>query len=290
MKPDLRAKLDAMGRELTPGLLGGTVQLFSGLFAGMDPETLETVDVEYGPDPRNRLDVYRQERAKAAPVFVFVHGGGFTMGDKRSEASPFYRNVGDFAARQGWIGVVPTYRLAPDNPWPAGAEDVAAVIGWIRDNIADHGGDPGRIVLAGQSAGAVHAASYLAHERFHVASGGGIAGAVLMSGLYDTVAVTPNENHYAYYGREAATFAEANCLPGLLETQVPLCFTVSEFDPPAFQQEAARTVGAWGAAKGVYPEMHYLAGHNHLTPTQSLGTPVKDVEDLLADFVRRVAG
>ena len=108
--------------------------------------------------------------------------------------------------------------------------------------------------------------------------------------FYDTLAVTPNDNHRAYYGADPAAYTAANCMPGLLETQVPLCFTVSEFDPAAFQQEAARLVGAWGAAKGAYPEMHYLVGHNHLTPTQSMGTPEKDVEVLVAEFVRRVTG
>lgn len=288
MTPELRARLDALGRELTPELIGGTVQLFSRMFEGMDPQTIEEPDIAYGPDERHMLDLYWQQNLEGVPVFVFIHGGGFVMGDKRNVASPFYRNVGDFAARHGWIGVVPTYRLAPDHPWPAGAEDVAQVIAWVKANVAKYGGDPDRIVLSGQSAGAVHAASYLAHSRFHVAPAGGVAGAVLMSGLYDTVALTPNENHFAYYGRDPATSAEANCMPGLLASEVPLCFTVSEFDPAAFQQEAARTVGAWGAAKGAYPEMHYLTGHNHLTPTQSLGSPVKDVESLVAGFVARV--
>jgi triacylglycerol lipase len=290
MTPDLRTKLDALGRELTPELLGGTVKLFSGLFEGMDPQTVEEIDFEYGPDPRHRLDVFREQNLDNAPVLVFVHGGGFIMGDKRNDASAFYRNVGDFAARHGFVGVVPTYRLAPDHPWPAGAEDVGRVMSWIKRHIEDFGGDPGKIVLSGQSAGAVHVASYIAHSQFHVEPGGGVAGAMLMSGLYDTVAVTPNDNHYAYYGRDAATFEEANCMPGLLATDVPLCFTVSEFDPAQFQREAARTVGAWGDAKGSFPEMHYLTGHNHLTPSQSLGTPVKEVEELLAGFVRRVTG
>jgi len=221
-------------------------------------------------------------------VFVFVHGGGFIMGDKRSEKGPFYRNVGDYAARQGWIGVVPTYPLAPDHPWPAGPEALRHVVDWIRRNVAQYGGDPDRIVLSGQSAGAVHVASYVAHPDYHVMPGGGVRGAVLMSGLFDTTAGEPNDNHRAYYGTDASKYAEANCMPGLLATHIPLCFTVSEFDPPAFQAEAARTVGAWGEVRGAFPEMHYLVGHNHLTPSQSLGTPVKDVEALLADFVGRV--
>ena len=288
MTPEFRARIDAFGRELTPELLGGTSMMMAQMFEGMDPQTIEDVDIAYGPDPRHRLDLYREQNIENAPVFVFVHGGGFIMGDKRSEQGPFYRNVGDYAARQGWIGVVPTYPLAPDHPWPAGPEALKRVVEWIGANVAEYGGDPERIVLSGQSAGAVHVASYLAHPAYHAVPGGGVRGAVLMSGLYDTTVGKANDNHRAYYGTDAARYAEANCLPGLLSTQTPLCFTVSEFDPPMFQAEAARTVGAWGEAKGGFPEMHYLVGHNHLTPSQSLGTPVKDVEALLADFVGRV--
>jgi triacylglycerol lipase len=288
MTADFRHRIDAFGRELTPDLLGGTSMMMAQMFEGMDPQTIEEVDIAYGPDPRHRLDLYREQNIENAPVFVFVHGGGFIMGDKRSEQGPFYRNVGDYAARQGWIGVVPTYPLAPDHPWPAGPEALKRVVEWIGANVAEYGGDPERIVLSGQSAGAVHVASYLAHPAYHAVPGGGVRGAVLMSGLYDTTVGKANDNHRAYYGTDAARYAEANCLPGLLSTQTPLCFTVSEFDPPMFQAEAARTVGAWGEAKGGFPEMHYLVGHNHLTPSQSLGTPVKDVEALLADFVGRV--
>jgi triacylglycerol lipase len=288
MTADFRHRIDAFGRELTPDLLGGTSMMMAQMFEGMDPQTIEDVDIAYGPDPRHRLDLYREQNIENAPVFVFVHGGGFIMGDKRSEQGPFYRNVGDYAARQGWIGVVPTYPLAPDHPWPAGPEALKRVVEWIGANVAEYGGDPERIVLSGQSAGAVHVASYLAHPAYHAVPGGGVRGAVLMSGLYDTTVGKANDNHRAYYGTDAARYAEANCLPGLLSTQTPLCFTVSEFDPPMFQAEAARTVGAWGEAKGGFPEMHYLVGHNHLTPSQSLGTPVKDVEALLSDFVGRV--
>jgi triacylglycerol lipase len=291
MTPEFRAQVDAFGRELTPELLVGTSMMMDGLFEGMDPQTIEEEDIAYGPDPRHRLDLYRQQNLKDAPVFVFVHGGGFVMGDKRNPPpSPFYRNVGDFAARHGWIGVVPTYPLAPDHPWPAGVEAVRGVIEWIRANVAEFGGDPGKIVLSGQSAGAVHAADYVAHSRFHAAPGAGLRGALLMSGIFDTTIARPGEGPHPYYGSNRATFTEANCLPGLLSTEVPLCFTVSEFDAAMFQDEAARVVGAWGLAKGAYPEMHYLVGHNHLTPSQSLGSPVKDVEERVADFVRRVTG
>lgn len=290
MTPDLRAKLEAMGRELTPELLGGTSQMFAQMFEGMDPGTIERPGIAYGPDPRHRLDIFAGQISEGAPVFVFVHGGGFVMGDKRSDLSPFYRNVGDFAARRGWIGVTITYRLAPAHKWPSGPEDLGLLVRWLKANIADYGGDPEKIVLSGQSAGAVHVASYVAHAAHHAAPNGGIAGAVLMSGIYDTEGTSPNDMHRAYYGDDPSKYGEASCIAGLLETQVPLLFTVSEFDPPAFQLEAARLAGQWGEARRSFPEMHFLTGHNHLSPAQSLGTPHKEVEELVAEFVRRVTG
>jgi hypothetical protein len=88
---------------------------------------------------------------------VFVHGGGFVAGDKAYPGAPAYDLVGAWAVRHGWVGVNITYRYAPEVKWPAGAEDVAAAVAWIRENIAAYGGDPGRIVVMGNSAGAVHA-------------------------------------------------------------------------------------------------------------------------------------
>jgi acetyl esterase/lipase len=288
MTPDLRAKLEALGRDLSPAMLGGTNQLFAGMNAGIDPATRVTRDVSYGPDERHRLDLFARDGLAGAPVLVFVHGGGFVMGDKHTEGSPFYSNVGDFAARRGWVGVTMTYRLAPAHKFPAGPEDLALAVQWLRDNVAAHGGDPARIVLSGQSAGAAHVASYVAHKRFHVAERGGIAGAVMMSGIYDTLNTTPNDFHRAYYGEERAMWGPASMQAGLINAEIPLMFTVSELDPRDFQVAAARLAGEWGAAKGEFPRLHYLEGHNHLSPAISLGSPDREVEDLVADFVSRI--
>lgn len=288
MTPELRAQLEALGRDLSPGMLGGTNQLFAGLNAGIDPATQVTRDLSYGPDERNRLDLFARSGISGAPVLVFVHGGGFVMGDKHTEGSPFYSNVGDFAARQGWVGVTMTYRLAPANKFPSGAEDLAALVKWLHDNVAQYGGDPGKIVLSGQSAGAAHVASYVAHKRFHAAERGGIAGAVMMSGIYDTLNTTPNDFHRAYYGEERAQWGPASMQAGLINSDIPLLFTVSELDPEDFQKAAARLVGEWGAAKGAFAPVYLLAGHNHLSPATSLGSPHREVEELIAGFVSRV--
>jgi triacylglycerol lipase len=288
MTPDLRATLEGLGRELTPAMLGGTTQLFARTAKGSDPAVEVTRDLAYGEHERHRLDVFRKPGTERAPVLVFVHGGGFVMGDKRSAETPFYDNIGTAAALQDFVGVTVTYRLAPGHRFPSGPEDLGAVVRWLKANVARYGGDPDRIVLSGQSAGAAHVAGYVAHKAHHATEGGGIAGAILMSGIYDTVSCTPNEFHRAYYGEDPKGWGPASCLAGLLNTSIPLMLTVSEFDPADFQTQAAQFVGAWGAAKASYPEMHYLAGHNHLSPAQSIGSEINSVERMIADFVRRV--
>ena len=287
MTPAIRARLAALGNDLTPKMLGGSLEMLKGMNRGLSSDTQVQRDIAYGPDPRHRLDLFREGDPDGAPVFVFVHGGGFLMGDKHTEGSPFYSNMGAFAARHGMIGVTLTYRLAPEHQFPSGPDDIALAVDWLRANVADHGGDPARIVLAGQSAGAVHVAGYLAHRGDHAE---GIAGACLMSGIYDTHTCAPNASAEAYYGKDRRQWGPASCMPGLLKTPVPVQFSVAEFDPDDFQQQAAQLVEQWYAARGRYPEMQYLVGHNHLSPALSVGSDQTEVERMLAAFVARVTG
>lgn len=198
MPADIAEKLKELGRVIDPPK---TAALYAPLqqkepYAGVKVER----DISYGANERNRLDVFVPEAAGSArPVVIFVHGGGFVRGDKRGPGSPFYDNIMLWAAKSGFVGVNMTYRLAPQNPWPAGAEDVAAVVRWVSDNIAARGGDPAKVFLIGHSAGAVHAASYVAHPAFHGAKGIGLAGAVLISGLYD-ITQAPSDAERAYFG------------------------------------------------------------------------------------------
>lgn len=89
------------------------------------------------------------------PVLVYVHGGGFVGG---SPASPWYD--GAAFARDGVVTVTLSYRLGvegfghvPDAPENRGVRDWLAALAWVRDEVAAFGGDPGRVTLAGQSAG-----------------------------------------------------------------------------------------------------------------------------------------
>jgi len=96
------------------------------------------------------LDVYRPKaRSGALPVVLYIHGGGFRILSKDTHwlmAIAF--------AREGYVVFNINYRLAPAHPFPAAVEDACAALVWAMQNAARFGGDPGRLVLAGESAGA----------------------------------------------------------------------------------------------------------------------------------------
>jgi len=280
---DVWAQIRALGYELTPAQIQNTNALMAPLAPKPGADVTVHRDVSYGSDPRHRLDVFVPSAGAAhAPVLVFVHGGGFIMGDKGAPDAPFYNNVGLWAARSGCIGVTITYRLAPAAQWPAGSEDTGAAVRLLRSNVERWGGDPSRIFLMGQSAGAVHVAGYLA-----TASRGDIAGAIMVSGIYDVVRATPNPFHAAYYGEEASGFAAQSTLGKLAETSIPCMYTVSEFDPPDFQRQAAWIVQAHAERQGTWPRVIQLSGHNHLSSVLQIGSAI---DTLGPELLRFMAG
>ncbi len=109
-----------------------------------------------GVDPNLlSLDVHAPNGACHAPVVMWVHGGGYQIGDKKNQMDDKVRLFND----AGWILVSVNYRLTiPGDPasaqFPDHFEDVAAAVGWVHDNIANYGGDASRIALLGHSAGA----------------------------------------------------------------------------------------------------------------------------------------
>jgi triacylglycerol lipase len=242
-------------------------------------------DLHYGEHPRHRLDIHAagEQAAGLDPVVVFVHGGGFVAGDKHTPGTPRYDLVGAWAARHGWVGVTMTHRLAPEFTWPAGAQDVAAAIAWLRANAAGYGGDPDRIIVTGNSAGAAHVACYVAGH-----GGGsldGVRGAALLSGIYEARAARPGEPEHAYYGPDPGP--ETASLPGLLRSGVPLLFSVAERDGPAFHAAAASLVSAWLREHGTTAPLVWVEGHNHMSTIGSLTIDEPALGVPLARFIDR---
>jgi acetyl esterase/lipase len=115
-------------------------------------------DVAYVPasapdfDPKNhRLDIYQPKKSPTPrPVVLFIHGGSWNSGSKDNV---LYRAIGRRLAKQGFVGVVISYRLSPQALVPQQADDCARALAWTVAHIKEYGGDPGRIVLMGHSAG-----------------------------------------------------------------------------------------------------------------------------------------
>jgi acetyl esterase/lipase len=291
LPPDVTAKLTGIGSEITPELVATSWSLLRPFHdkVGYQAPKIDR-DQRYGAHERHRLDVHTsgEEHGAAnhgAPVLVFVHGGGFVGGDKVVPGTPQYDHIGAWAVRNGWVGVTITYRLAPEHTWPAGAQDVAAAVAWVRGNIASYGGDPSRIVVAGHSAGCVHVASFVAGQ-----GGGsldGISGACLLSGFYQIPdGAERGELEAAYFA--ARPSAEVSALPGLLASEIPLVFAVAERDAPFSQSQAAILTAAWYAAKAEVPHLIYSAGHNHVSQIGSVGVDDLAMGAQLARFVNRV--
>lgn len=249
-------------------------------------------DLSYGEDPRHRLDIYCPQSTSSSPrtVMVFVHGGGFIRGDKSDR-----ENVGQYFARQGLVVVVPNYRLGPAHHWPAGSEDVVAVYRWLRNRAMQFGGDPQRIFLTGESAGAAHVAGAVLQRRLHPADGLHIAGAALVSGVYNVQLeklarrqlgiATPDPRNEAYFGSDFAQYPSMSIVDLIDAPPVPLLITYAELDLVQMQVQAGELFARLVTRHGFDPELRVIRGHNHLTQAYAINTGDESLSQPLLEFL-----
>jgi acetyl esterase/lipase len=110
-------------------------------------------DISYGPyGGANQLDIWRRpdlDPNGKAPVLFQIPGGAWTTGNKRGQAHPLMSHL----AELGWVCVAINYRHSPRNTWPDHIVDVKRALAWVKQHIADYGGDPEFIAITGGSAG-----------------------------------------------------------------------------------------------------------------------------------------
>jgi acetyl esterase len=115
------------------------------------PEGVRVTDEEVtGNGRRLRVRVYRPERVVGRGLLVYIRGGGFVIGSLQT-LNPL---VAELAAATGLVTVALDFRMAPENPFPAGLEDCYDALCGITGHIGRFGADRDRIVLAGDSSGA----------------------------------------------------------------------------------------------------------------------------------------
>jgi len=193
-----------------------------------------TRNLRYGDSDLNVLDVATggsdTRQMSPRPVLLFVAGESFSGDDAAPATDPLQDAAMCFAARNGMVGVRINYRLAPANPWPSGARDVAAATSWVHQNIDLFGGSRDEIVAVGYSVGAFHVASLLAHPEFQDRDAT-VAAAVLVSGIYhESADASPAEK--SYFGNDASQYDARSAFPGILNIETPLLLAWSAADPP----------------------------------------------------------
>lgn len=208
-------------------------------------------------------------------ILVNFHGGGMIVGHRSWE----HGRLADLVARHDAVGVNVEYRLAPEHPFPAGAEDTYAATCWVAANAAELGGDASRLIVMGGSAGGGFAAavSLMARDR----RGPAIAGQLLLCPMLDNTNTTVSSRQYDGIGtwpREANLFAWRCVLGAELadSPDAPAYAAPSRADdlgglPPAFievgaaemfrDEDTAYASGIW--ASGGDAELHVWAGGCH---------------------------
>jgi|SRR5271169_6665903 len=197
--------------------------------------------LKYGESDLNVLDVATGDSAGTSPrpVLVFVAGESFAEeGGTPDDTGAAMDRAMCFAARHGMVGVKVNYRLAPANPWPAGAQDVAAATSWVHQNIDLFGGSRAELVAVGYSVGAFHVASLLAHPEFQTRDST-LAAAVLVSGIYQSGAEA-NDAERSYFGADASKYDERSAFPGILHIDTTILLAWSVLDPPRLVAQGER--------------------------------------------------
>lgn len=278
---EIERRVRALGHDFDLAALAATQDIYRPLVDCTPVQ--ERRDLEYGPHARHRLDLYLPER-RPRGVLVYVHGGGFVRGEKDADGV-FYPNVGRFFARAGYAAVLPNYRRAPDFGWPAGAKDVQGAVAWVHAHASELGFTQAPpVFVMGQSAGASHVASWFFDAQARGAALPAVDGVLLLSGFYEAVAPLP-ENIAAYFGGDAALYAQRSPLTHVTQTAVPLWLSVAELDPGRIAVHSYALAQAITRANGRSPQLAWLQGHNHVSTVLSLGSPQADAGNAILAFL-----
>jgi cation diffusion facilitator CzcD-associated flavoprotein CzcO/acetyl esterase/lipase len=304
LQPDVAMVLDLMASlELPPmeTMSVADARAFAEATAAIRPPGPEVGEIADGvlPGPAGDLAyrLYRPPTAGPHPLIAYFHGGGWVLGSQDSD-DPFCR---DLCARTGAVVVSVNYRHAPEDRFPAAADDAFAAAGWIAANAVRLGSIPGHLAVAGWSAGGNVAA--VACQLARDAGGPDIAAQLLVTPVTDGDRGRPSYSgngegfalttalmqwfwdHYADEADRATP--KASPLRGTLAGLPPAVVVTAEFDPLRDEGDAyAEALLAAGV-----PVRHIRArGHIHtsLTMVDAVisGAPVRaEMAQALASFL-----
>ena len=199
------------------------LKIFNGLVTKDANTTQVAFDIAYGPEARQKLDIYAPSNVVGPlPVLLFVYGGSWRDGYRQG-----YEFAGRSFAANGYLTLVMDYRLMPKNRFPAFVQDVATAIAWAGKQGWQYGGDPKRIFLVGHSAGAYNLSLAILNQKYLDAAGVDLASVravATMAGPFDFLPLD-TKTTIETFGREPElavtqpiTYARAGVPPFLIMT------------------------------------------------------------------------
>jgi arylformamidase len=247
------------------------------------------LDVPYGAGGGETLDVFPAARTApgGVPVLVFIHGGYWQALDKSDHSF-----IAPAFTQAGFCVVVVNYALCPGTPAapvtiPHILRQMEKAVAWVAQNIASHGGDPGRITVAGHSAGGQLAAMLLTSVWSLIAGNlpdGLVRNALSISGLHD---LEPLMHTARYQAALQLTDQQVlQCSPArLLEPAVGTLFcAVGADESPEFIRQNHLMQQAWGSH--FVPRSQVLPGLHHFSIVDALAKPGHDLHHMAQNLLR----
>ena len=212
--------------------------------------TLEVAGKPSGAGERNKLYIWVptvSKRTEKLPVLVFLYGGGWYSGVRDD-----YGFAGRAFAKQGFVVVIPDYRIVPEGHWPDFLHDSAAAVAWTDAPIARYGGDPDRIALSGHSAGAYNAMMLALDPRWMKAAG---SDASVIRGV---AALAGPADFYPFEKGGRADVAMGDIRP--VEQTQPITFVRADAPPLWLGHGTADTVVRVRNSQRLAAAMHKVGG------------------------------
>lgn len=240
--------------------------------------------LSYGAKERQRLDIWgpsdKRRPAGPLPVIVFFYGGGWHSGARQD-----YGFAAAAFAEQGFIAVVPDYRLVPSVRYPAFLWDAALALRWVKRHIADFGGDPAQIAVAGHSAGAYIAAMLSIDRRWLEGvrlPADTIRAGILLSGPYDFAPFRERRGRgaFGHWPDPAETQPITHCHGGA----PPLLLLHGSSDRIVFAKNS-RNLAARLKAFGAPVSLKIYPGANHADPMVALSRTFRGRLPVLSDSI-----
>ena len=262
-----------------------------------------TLDLPYATpaNPRQMVDVHAPEGAKNLPVVFWIHGGGWEGGDRTAiQLKP------QAFVDKGFVFVSTGYRLLPEVEMATIFRDIAKSLGWVHENIAQHGGDPTRILVMGHSAGAQLAALICTDDRYLKAEGvpfSVLKGCVPVDGdTYDVPAIIETAEtrrrvhglpqakvgHREKFGNDPAKHRDYSAVTHIAKGKnIPPFLILHVADHPDTTAQAQRLAAVLKDA-GIPTKVFGAKETNHSRLNENLGLPEDAPTKALFEFVAEV--